>query len=51
MSTNIDVSVTDLIAIVENLVEVVEPIDAPQLVRELDSRLQSLVLRHELETR
>ena len=51
MSTNVDVSVTDLVAIVESLTEVIEPIDAPKLVRELDSQLQSLVLRHELETR
>ena len=46
MSTNIDASVTDLLAMVEGLIE---PIDAPRLLRELDNRLESLVIRHESE--
>ena len=46
MFTNVDVSVTDLLAIVEGLIE---PIDAPKLVRELDNRLESLIIRHESE--
>ena len=46
MSPDIDVSVTDLIEMVDGLVEVV---DGATLVRELDDRLQVLVSRYESE--
>ena len=41
-----DVSVTDLLAIVECLID---PVDASALVRELEATLDVLVARHESE--
>jgi hypothetical protein len=53
-----DVSVTDILAVIEGLVEkpvnavsAVDAIDAPALARALDTALDSLVRRHESESR